>query len=197
MEETIKLSEWAKRNGMAYRTAVTHYHNGWVEGAYQIRTGSIFVKIPVPPNPTVGVALYSRVSSSETKDNLERQKTRLEDYAAAKGYNIVHNISEIGSGLNDSRPKLLKLFTQNDWNILIIEHKDRLTRFGFNYINTLLEQQNKKIEVINTAPDKDDLIQDFVSIITSFSARIYGRRRSKRQTEKLIKELEKNGSENN
>jgi putative resolvase len=71
-----------------------------------------------------------------------------------------------------------------------VEHKDRLTRFGFKYIEVLMEIQGRKIEVINNLEDdKDDLIQDFISVITSFCARIYGQRRSKKSTEKLIKEL--------
>lgn len=72
-----------------------------------------------------------------------------------------------------------------------MEHKDRLTRFGFNYIETLLKNRGGEIVVINqVTSDKEDLIQDFISVITSFCARIYGQRRSKRSTEKLIKELE-------
>ena len=74
----------------------------------------------------------------------------------------------------------------------MIEHKDRLTRIGFNYIETLLKKDGKEIEVVNNAEDdKENIIQDFVSIITSYCARIYGNRRSKRKTEQLIKELEK------
>jgi predicted site-specific integrase-resolvase len=73
---------------------------------------------------------------------------------------------------------------------IVVEHKDRLTRFGFNYIETLLKQQGRSIEVINTAADgKEDLLQDFIAIITSFCARLYGQRRSKRKTEKIIAEL--------
>jgi putative resolvase len=75
--------------------------------------------------------------------------------------------------------------------ILLVEHKDRLTRFGFNYINILLKSLNKKVEVINLTDNKEDLIQDFVSCITLFCARIYGQKRSKRKTEQIIKELEK------
>lgn len=71
-----------------------------------------------------------------------------------------------------------------------MEHKDRLTRFGFNYIKILGEESSIEVEVINEAQnDKDDLMQDFVSIITSFGARLYGLRRSKRKTEQLLKEL--------
>ena len=175
---------------MAYRTALRHYHWGLIKG-YQIETGSIFVEIEDEPK-VKGIALYSRVSSSQNKSNLDSQQTRLENYAAAKGYNILHNVKEIGSGLNDERKKLAELFTQDDWDILIVEHKDRLTRFGFNHIELLLNGMGKHIEVINVAEDKDDLIQDFISIITSFSARIYGRRRSRRMTEKIIEKAEKN-----
>ena len=75
----------------------------------------------------------------------------------------------------------------------IVEHKDRLTRFGFNYIEKLLSRSGVELEVVNQVDgEKEDLIQDFVSVITSFSARIYGQRRSRRKTEKLIEELEKN-----
>lgn len=78
-------------------------------------------------------------------------------------------------------------------DIIIVEHKDRLARFGVNYIEGLLSLDNRKIEYINpTENERDDLMEDFVSIITSFTARLYGQRRTKRKTEKLIKELESN-----
>ena len=97
--------------------------------------------------------------------------------------------------MNDSRPQLIKLLRCSQIDIILVEHKDRLTRFGFKYIEELLDIQGRKIEVINNiVDDKDDLIQDFISVITSFCARIYGQRRSKRQTEKLIKELNVKGN---
>jgi predicted site-specific integrase-resolvase len=74
--------------------------------------------------------------------------------------------------------------------VIVVEHKDRLTRFGYNYLEQLLKMQDRRIEVINLAENgKEDLIQDFVSIVTSFCARLYGQRRSKRKTERLIAEL--------
>lgn len=78
----------------------------------------------------------------------------------------------------------------------MVEHKDRLTRFGFHYIEKLLAMQGRRIEVINLAENsKEDLMQDFVSIVTSFCARLYGQRRSKRKTERIIAELQSNGEE--
>ena len=86
---------------------------------------------------------------------------------------------------------------QNKIGRIFILYKDRLTRFGFNYIDILLKSHNKKIEVINLVDNnKEELIQDFVSVITSFCARIYSQRISKRKVEKLIKELGNESKEN-
>jgi predicted site-specific integrase-resolvase len=141
---------------------------------------------------TDAVAIYARVSSSENKNNLEHQRERLESYCAARGYKVLKVVSEVGSGLNDKRPKLEKLLTDESVKMIVVEHSDRLARFGLNYIKKLLELQGRKIEVINEqGNNRDDLMQDFVSIITSFCARLYGMRRNKRRTEQIIKELAK------
>lgn len=150
--------------------------------------GHIFVV--VDENKEQRVAVYCRVSSSENKSNLERQKERLLSYCAAKGYIVDKIVCEVGSGLNDNRKKLESLLVDKTITKIIVEHSDRFSRFGMNYIQKLLEIDNREIEVINTCSnDRDDLMQDFVSIITSFTARLYGQRRSKRNTEKLIREL--------
>lgn len=141
---------------------------------------------------TDAVAIYARVSSTENKSNLEKQKERLVNYCAARGYKVIKVVTEIGSGLNDKRPKLESLLTDESVKMVVVEHSDRLARFGLNYINKLLKLEGRKIEIINEqSNDKDDLMQDFVSIITSFCARLYGMRRNKRRTEQIIKEIEK------
>jgi predicted site-specific integrase-resolvase len=74
--------------------------------------------------------------------------------------------------------------------VIVVEHKDRATRFGFRYLETLLEQQGRRIEVVNLAEDgREDLVSDLMAIVYSFSARLYGQRRAKRKTEAIIKEL--------
>lgn len=124
------------------------------------------------------------------KENLNRQAERLKNYAINNGYEIVEIVKEVGSGMNDSRNKLINLFKNDEWTTLIVENKDRLTRFGFNYIKELLALQNKQIVVVNqTDDDKTDLMQDLISIIYSFSARMYGLRRKKNK-EEIIKFLE-------
>jgi len=190
----MKLGDYARRVGVSYRTAWRWYKSGQLSG-YQVETGTIIITEPVSGTvvsvPVQKVAIYARVSAAENKDNLEGQANRLMDYCAAKGYPIAAVVKEIGSGVNDARPKLLKLLTDSTITLVVVEHKDRLTRFGFNYIEKLLVMQGRRVEVINLAENgKEDLIQDFVSIVTSFCARLYGQRRSKRKTERIIAELQ-------
>ena len=141
--------------------------------------------------------IYCRVSSSANKSNLETQKERLISYCNARGYSVNKVVTEFGSGLNANRPKLNKLLEEQNFTRLVVEHKDRLTRFGFEFLEILLNKNNIKIEVVNNVEsDKEDIVQDFVAVITSFCARIYGNRRSKRKTEKLIKSLELENEKN-
>ena len=138
------------------------------------------------------MAIYARVSNAENKSNLEAQRDRLISFCNAKGYKVSRIEMEVGSGLNDNRKKLERLLEDRSIDLIVVEHKDRLARFGVNYIKKLLNAQGRDIEIVNeVVENKEDLIQDFVSIITSFCARVYGLRRSRRKTEQLIKELEK------
>jgi predicted site-specific integrase-resolvase len=189
----MKLSDWARKEGISYKTAWRLWKAGELN-AHQLPTGTVIVMEDKKNYLPDKVCIYARVSRSENKnkdkDNLERQAQRLEEYAIARGYQIYKVVKEIGSGVNDNRKQLDKLLIDKNYRILIVEHKDRLTRFGFNYINMWFEDVGKKIEVVNeSGNDKADLMQDFISIITSFCARLYGLRRSKRKTEKIIKEL--------
>jgi len=188
----MKLSTWAKIQGIGYRAAWNHFKNGLIPNAYKLNSGIIIVpdeqKLSIKNEYII---CYSRVSSSQNKNNLVSQSKRINDFCAAKGWIVSENIMEIGSGLNDNRKKLLKVFSDKKATKIVVEHKDILTRFGFNYIDNLCKLFGCEIIIINPAAnDKEDLIQDFTSIITSFCAKIYGQRRSKRNAEKIIKSLE-------
>jgi predicted site-specific integrase-resolvase len=186
----MKLTDWAKKQGVCYRSAWNYFHAGKIPGAYRLLSGAIIVPDDIPSKQEY-VVTYARVSSSENKDNLESQSKRLIDFCNAKGWQTTQNIQEIGSGLNDQRQKLEKVLVEGNATKLVVEHKDRLCRFGYNYIKILCEKNNCELIVINnTETEKEDLIQDFVSVITSFCARLYGQRRNKRRTEKLIRELQ-------
>jgi predicted site-specific integrase-resolvase len=191
----MKLKEWANLNSITYRTAWEHFRTGKIPNAYKLSTGTIVVKDIEKNLKCSHIVTYSRVSSSENKDNLIRQSERLTSYCNANGWKVDEAVIEVGSGLNDSRPKLLKILSEGRVTKLVVEHKDRLSRFGVKYIETLCKHIQCELIIINNVDNnRDDLMQDFVSIITSFCSRLYGLRRSKRRTEKLISELE---NENN
>jgi len=180
-----KLSDYAKKFNVTYRTAWNRFKKNKIDGAYLDESNHVVIPINKFES-SKRVALYSRVSNNDRKDNLERQSERLLNYAINNGYDVIHNIKEIGSGLNDNRKKLISLLKTNNWDILIVENKDILTRFGFNYIETLLNFYDKKIIVVNrTDDDKTDLIEDLTSIIYSFSARMYGLRKKKNKKDVL------------
>lgn len=188
----MKLSDYAKKIGITYRTAWNWFKAGTISGAYQLPSGTVVVPDTVDDSKEYGVILYARTSSSNNKELLENQAKRLEAYAIAKGYKIKQIVKEFGSGLNDNRKQLSKILKDGKYDKIIVEHKDRLTRFGFNYIQLLT---GNRIEVINEAKEEDeDITQDLISIIHCFSARIYGLRRSKRlklKVKEAIKEIEK------
>jgi predicted site-specific integrase-resolvase len=138
------------------------------------------------------VYVYTRVSSAERKNNLESQAGRAVQYANAKGYKVEKIYKEVASGFNDDRKILNRILEELEFDILIVEHKDRLTRVGFNYLRSLLKKMGKEIIVINEVDlEEKDIIQDLISIITSYTARIYGNRRKERKSAEFIQELNK------
>ena len=188
----MKLSTWAKQKGISYKTAWNLFKQNKIENCEQLKSGTIIVNEINLESKVEYNVIYCRVSSSQNKSNLDSQAERLISFCNAKGWKVDEIVKEIGSGLNDNRQKLLKVLTEKKATRIIVEHKDRLTRFGFNYIKSLFP--GEIFVVNNIEADKQDLIQDFISVITSFCARIYGQRRCRRNTEKLIKEL--NNKEN-
>ncbi len=185
----MKLSEWAKKKGVSYKTAWRWFRQGLIKG-YQMPTGTIIVEDELRKEiQEIRCVIYARVSDRKS-ENLKKQAQRLIDYATAKGYKIVKVVKEIGSGVNDKRPKLIEILQSDDYDVLLIEYEDRLTRFGFNYLKVLLEGKGITIEVVNPSQnDKEELLKDFVSIIYSLSAKLYGLRRGREVAKKLKEEI--------
>ena len=187
----MKLSQYAKQQGISYSMALRWWHQGVIRG-YQAPSGTIIVEAEAKTHTREDrVAIYARVSSAEHRENLERQVERLVQYCTVRGYQVTLIVKDIASGVNDSRPKLLGLLKDQQTTRIVVEHQDRLTRFGFRYLETLLALQGRTIEVVNVAEnDKEDLIADLVAIVYSFTARLYGQRRAKRKTERIVQELQ-------
>jgi len=128
----MKLSDFAASTGISYQTAWRMFKRGELD-AYQLPTGTIIVKTNNKQSIAKPTAcIYSRVSSAENKSNLNAQAERLTNYSIAKGYRIYKVVKEVGSGLNDNRKQLAKILVDDGYNILVVEHKDRLARFGTN-----------------------------------------------------------------
>jgi len=193
----IKIAKLAKDLGVTKATLYNWRLKGKIRFV-QSNTGRNFVTrevynkfLGIKEKKEEKVVIYCRVSSTVNKKNLQTQRDRLVNYCNAKGYKVYRVITEFGSGINDKRPKLEKLLREQDFTKIVVEHKDRISRMGFNFLVILCKTHRKEIEVINNVDtDEEDIIQDFVSIVTSYCAKIYGKRRSKRKTEKLIKELQ-------
>jgi putative resolvase len=187
----MKLSQYAKQQGISYSTALRWWHQGVIRG-YQAPSGTIIVEADrKQARAPERVVIYARVSSAAHKEHLERQVERLMQYCTVRGYQVAQVVKEIASGVNDSRPKLLALLKDRQVTRIVVEHKDRLTRCGFRYLETLVEIQGRTIEVVNVAEnDTEDLMADLVTIVSGFTAQLYGQRRAKRKTERIVRELQ-------
>lgn len=140
----MKLSDWAKRQGITYKTAWKWFHTGQLPvSARQLPTGTILVDIP---EPLAGKSvIYARVSSADQRSDLDRQVSRIVLFASDAGIPIDAVITEIGSALNGKRPKLLRVLADPDVHVILVEHKDRLMRFGCEYVEAALAAQGRRV----------------------------------------------------
>ena len=187
----MKLSVWAKNQGIQYRTAWNWFKEGKLPVKSEKMPSGAIIVYPdiesIAKEPIVDI--YGRVSSSVKKGDLQSQVNLCQEFCISRGYSIRNVHKEVASGMNDNRPKLNKIF-DNPPDILIVLHKDRLTRFGFNYIEKLLLSKKCELVVINRDDeDEVDLMKDFIAIITSFCCRLYGARRGQSKASNMKEEL--------
>lgn len=160
---------WRTTGKLQTKELVKNHHLVWVEDE--------------PSNNMRVVAVYGRVSTSKQKQDLSNQIDVLKKYVISNGSNP-KVFSDIGSGMNEKRPGLISLMneiTQNKISKVVISHKDRLTRFGFGYLETIFKMYNTEIEIINLEDDKsfqEELTEDLIAIIHHFSMKFYGKRKN-------------------
>ena len=133
-----------------------------------------------------GVALYARVSSSDQKSDLDRQLSRLTEYAIANKMTIVAAVKEVGSGLNGHRKGMMRLLADAQAQTILVEHRDRLMRFGFEYVESALAAQGRKLLVMESEEVTDDIVRDLHEVIVSMCARLYGKRSAKNRAQKAL-----------
>jgi len=152
----------------------------------------------------VRAVIYARVSSSDQRNDLERQIHYLTQYCSAKGYRVIEILSDIASGLKTGRRGLMKLFNHvvnKQVDVVVVTYKDRLTRFGFEHLEYFFKQYGVRIEVVYGEEPKDvyqELVEDLLAIVTSFAGKLYGMRSRKKKRlvqgfKKLLEEVGKSG----
>ena len=132
------------------------------------------------------VVAYCRVSSADQKDDLERQTGRVVSGATGRGLAVAQVVSEIGSGMNGHRRKLTRLLSDPGVSVIVVEHGDRLTRFGFEHLAASLAASGRRIVVLDESETTDDLVRDVTEVLTSLCARLYGRRSASRRAAKAV-----------
>lgn len=136
-------------------------------------------------------ATYARVSSLKQKisGDLDRQSQRLSEYCAKHNLYVKYIIKDVGSGLNDNRngfKRLTDLMINKQVTKLIVEHKDRLTRFQFNFIKKMFESYGCEVIVINgiDVSNEEELAADIMSLLASFSGKFYGKKKCRKKKNK-------------
>lgn len=185
----MKLSAWAKQQGLSYTTAWRLWRDGKLPvPATQLATGTVLVNPPI--ETASGVVLYARVSSADQKSDLDRQLARLAEYAASQKLHVVDTVREIGSGLNGRRQALTRILRDPKVSCILVEHRDRLARFGFEYIEACLAASGRTLRVVDPHEVKDDIVRDLHEVIVSLCARLYGKRSAEHRAKRAMAALQ-------
>ena len=183
----ISLTAWGRLYGFDKATTSRLHRQGKLPPELKIErfpTGRYYVVVPEESESRC--VLYARVSSGDQREDLERQVGRLVEWATEQGHRPDEVVKEIGSGLNGNRRQLRRLVGDRTVGTIIVEHRDRLCRFGFEYIEAALASRGARILVMEDEEIEDDLVRDVTEVMTSLCARLYGRRSARRRAERAM-----------
>ena len=185
-----KLSDYAKKYGVTYRTAYNRFNQGKIEGAYMDDTGHICVPVEYIHNSITNVVtIYATVpmKSDGGEEELENQVRILSAYCNAKGYRITKVVREYAMNIMEERPKLNELLEDRNCKHIVVATKNSISRFDFEQIRLLLENDHREIEVMNnTGESREELIKTLANVIYIICRDIRGRRLPKRNIYGLI-----------
>ena len=171
----MRLVDWAKLQGVHYLTAYRWWRDGTLPvPAHQTHSGTILVD--VAPERQTRAVIYARVSSHDQRDDLNRQVARIASWATQAKIPVVEVVTEVGSAMNGRRVRFRRVLSDPSLSPIVVEHRDRLARFGVEYLESSLAAQGRRILVVDENEQNDDLLRDMIEVLTSFCARIYGRR---------------------
>jgi putative resolvase len=188
----VKLSDWARANGVHPKTAYRWWRTGTLPvPARQINARVILVDDAASAHRATpelsAVGLYARVSSHDQHSDLDRQVARLSEWAAKAGARVLRIEAEVGSGMNGARAKVRRLLADPAVRTVVVEHRDRLGRMNVELVEAALSASGRTLVVLDPAEVDDDLVRDMTEVLTSFCARLYGRRSARNRAEKALR----------
>ncbi|MBS4730715.1 IS607 family transposase [Mycobacterium sp. SM1] len=173
----MNLADWAESVGVNRHTAYRWFREGTLPVPAE-RVGRLILvrATPAGDGAVDGVVIYARVSSHDQRADLDRQVARLTAWATERDLAVGQVVTEVGSGLNGKRPKLHRILSDPDAKVIVVEHRDRLARFGVEHLEAALAAQGRRIVVADPGETTDDLVRDMIEVLTSMCARLCGRR---------------------
>lgn len=182
----MNLAEWAESQGIARITAYRWYHQGKLPVPATKVGGLILVDADKDKNPAGQTVVYARVSSADQRPDLDRQVARVTGWATSQEMSVDRVVTEVGSALNGHRRKFLALLRDSSVSRIVVEHRDRFARFATEYIEAALAAQGRELVIVDPAELDDDLVRDMTEILTSFCARLYGKRAAENRAKRVI-----------
>jgi putative resolvase len=126
------------------------------------------------------------VSSHDQRHDLDRQVARLTDWATGNGHAVGEVVTGAGSGLSGKRPKLRRILSDPSASVVVVEHRDRLARFGVEHLEAALSAHGREVVVTDPGETADDLVCDMIEVLTSMCARLYGRRGARNRAMRAV-----------
>ncbi|MDT3723376.1 IS607 family transposase [Streptomyces sp. DSM 41972] len=182
----MKLSEWARQQGVSYQTAWRWVKGGKMPVPVRQAPSGTWLVDEVAVQPSGRVVAYCRVSSADQKADLDRQVSRVVDGANGLGLPVGEVVTEVGSGLNGRRCKLHRVLSDPQAAVIVVEHRDRLARFGVEHLEAALSASGRRLVVLDPTGTADDLVRDITEVLTSMCARLYGRRTAKNRAARAV-----------
>ncbi|KBH36536.1 resolvase [Mycobacterium tuberculosis MAL010136] len=188
----MNLADWAESVGVNRHTAYRWFREGTLPVPAERVGRLILVKTAASASAAAaGVVLYARVSSHDRRSDLDRQVARLTAWATERDLGVGQVVCEVGSGLNGKRPKLRRILSDPDARVVVVEHRDRLARFGVEHLEAALSAQGRRIVVADPGETTDDLVCDMIEVLTGMCARLYGRRGARNRAMRAVTEAKR------